>query len=144
MTYTLFVLAIALFGYIIYAVYFADAHPVHRDAPQPEPMATESQTAPLKVFANPAQKPAPAVPEKPAAVATESQPRRYRDPISGDVTTMPTNYRFAKRWIREAMVAEGLLDRVYTNAELDDDIIEQTRVALAELKKIEKYHVPNA
>ncbi|MGI9211575.1 MAG: hypothetical protein ACR2HF_03815 [Methylococcaceae bacterium] len=62
-----------------------------------------------------------------------------RDPVSGDITTMPTNYRFAKKWIKEALVAEGLLDKVYKPNELDDTANQKTRNALERFKSLPKY-----
>ena len=52
---------------------------------------------------------------------------------------MPTNYRFAKKWIKEAMVAEGLLDRVYKSSELNDEIAHKVKEALERFKELPKY-----
>ncbi|GAB6066835.1 hypothetical protein JCM13664_01530 [Methylothermus subterraneus] len=69
-----------------------------------------------------------------------AQVKQLRDPISGETAAIPTNYRFAKRWIKEAMVREGLLDRVYKNAELQDEAVEQkVKEAFERFKGLKKY-----
>ena len=62
-----------------------------------------------------------------------------RNPLTGESAAVPTNYRFAKRWVKEALVAEGLLDKVYTNAELEAGAAGKVREALAAFKKLAKY-----
>jgi hypothetical protein len=62
-----------------------------------------------------------------------------RDPKTGEVASVPANYRFAKRWIKDALVAEGLLDKVYKNGELDAANSAKVKRALEQLKKLEKY-----
>ncbi|MGH8553943.1 MAG: hypothetical protein ACRERS_11670, partial [Methylococcales bacterium] len=69
-----------------------------------------------------------------------SGPNRYRNPETGETAAVPTNYRFPKRWIKRALVTEGLLDRVYTNSELDDKTFKKTKTALDKFKEIKKYH----
>lgn len=78
---------------------------------------------------------APPLSASAAPVATDS----LRNPATGERSAVPTNYRFAKRWIKEAMVAEGLLEKVYANSELDADRSEQVRLALTAFKSLEKY-----
>ncbi|MGH8558430.1 MAG: hypothetical protein ACRESZ_13395 [Methylococcales bacterium] len=142
MTYSLFVLAACLFGYIVYAFYFSDARrPVSSDSPEADTANVETPSPVATTPVAPARRNRPVATEKPAAEASDSNPRRYRNPLSGEIAAMPTNYRFAKRWIREAMVHEGLLDRVYSNAELDDEIVRKTKTALEKFKQIEKYQV---
>lgn len=77
---------------------------------------------------------APALPEEVAQV------KQLRDPVTGESAAVPTNYRFAKRWIKEAMVREGLLDRIYKNTELQDEAIDcKVREALERFKMLKKY-----
>ncbi len=86
-------------------------------------------------------------PEAPAAEA-EQQPsagetrrvKQLRNPETGETAAVPTHYRFAKRWIKEAMVKEGLLDRIYKNTELQDEAADRrVREALEKFKALEKY-----
>lgn len=62
-----------------------------------------------------------------------------RNPETGEVAKIPNNYRFSKRWIKEALVKEGLLDKIYKNNELDDETNAKIKQALADLQAIEKY-----
>ncbi len=88
----------------------------------------------------PAPAEAMAAPVEAEAVPQEAQVRQLRDPATGESAAVPTNYRFAKRWIKEAMVREGLLDRVYKNTELQDEAIDhKVREALEQFKALKKY-----
>jgi len=44
-----------------------------------------------------------------------------------------------KRWIKEALVTEGLLEKVYKTNEIDDTAKVKIDKALVKLAKIEKY-----
>lgn len=69
-----------------------------------------------------------------------AQVKQLRDPATGESAAVPTNYRFAKRWIKEALVKEGLLDRVYKNTELQEEAIDRkVREALEQFKTLKKY-----
>jgi Na+-transporting methylmalonyl-CoA/oxaloacetate decarboxylase gamma subunit len=87
------------------------------------------------------QEAAPQVPQATQAQALEvTEVKQLRDPVTGETAAIPTNYRFAKRWIKEAMVKEGLLDRVYRNTELQDEAIDQkVKEALERFKALKKY-----
>ena len=61
------------------------------------------------------------------------------NPITGEVATTYSNYRFTKRWIKEALVTEGLLEKVYKNNELNADTEADIKAALAKLEVIDKY-----
>lgn len=71
-----------------------------------------------------------------SAVATADM---LRNPRTGETAAIPTNYRFAKKWIKEAMVEEGLLDRVYANSDLDGGAREKVRTALKQFRTLAKY-----
>jgi hypothetical protein len=43
-----------------------------------------------------------------------------KNPKTGEEAKVATNYRMVKRWVKEALVTEGLLDKIYKNTELDD------------------------
>ncbi len=97
----------------------------------------------------PAVVPAPAVPEKPEALPAEvpagADPQRpvqsplLRNPLTGETAPVPNNYRFAKRWIKQAMVEEGLLDKVYGNSDLDEPNTAKVKAALMQFKDLTKY-----
>jgi outer membrane biosynthesis protein TonB len=145
MTILLFVLTAVLVGYVVYTFYSSNAGQASSNQPESKPSAVE-KPAPAKKpepkekkkTAVPAVKPPAAQPE--SADTSEPGPTLYRNPASGDTAAVPTNYRFAKRWIKEALVTEGLLDRVYKNNELDDKASEKVKAALDKFKEITKYH----
>ena len=62
-----------------------------------------------------------------------------KNPATGEVSKIPNNYRFGKRWIKEALVVEGLLDKVYKNNELNDTINAKAQTAMATLATMDKY-----
>ncbi len=149
MTYLLFILAAVLVGYVVYAFCFSDAGQVSSDLPdtkpaaveipapvkEPEPIETETRAA-ARVETAPAHSEAAAG----STDSNESGPTRYRNPETGETSAVPTNYRFAKRWLKRALVTEGLLDRVYTSSELDDKASKKVNIALKKFKEIKKYH----
>ena len=62
-----------------------------------------------------------------------------RDPKTGEVATTYNNYRFTKRWIKDALVSEGLLTKVYKNNELEPAIEATIKAAIVKLEALEKY-----
>ena len=78
-------------------------------------------------------------PPEPAAAPQDVGKRGLKDPKTGEVTTTYSNYRFTKRWIKEALVAEKLLDKIYKNDELTADIEANIKSAVIKLEAIEKY-----
>ena len=145
MTEVLFVLTTIFAAYVVYvtvndAKEQAKTGAAKMPAETPaEPIAAatpapEASSAPLTP--TPAPTPAAAIKKiAPKALAKKG----LRDPNTGDVTTAYTNYRFTKRWIKDALVAEGLLDKVYKNNELDAEIEAAIKAALVKLEGIEKY-----
>jgi len=116
-----------------------------RDPRKPSPPVVARKTVVTAVA-----EPAPVVTPPPAparrrttvpASAGADRGGQVRDPASGEIITMPTNYRFAKRWLKDALVTEGLLDRVYKPSELDDTANRKTREALEQFKSLPKYQV---
>ncbi|WP_292433177.1 hypothetical protein [Methylobacter sp.] len=113
-----------------------------KSEPPKPPAAKPAATKPAapKVAAKPAAKAAakPAVAAKKApAVATKSA--GLKDPKTGEVVTAYSNYRFTKRWIKEALVAEGLLEKVYTGNELNADAEAKIKAAIGKLEAMDKY-----
>jgi len=109
----------------------------HRSAPQAEP--TRQSSTPLMTSAPPAAlDPAPT---KPATPVTEHEKHtNLRNPVTGEISPMPGNYRFAKKWIKEALVEEGLLPKIYKNSELTESLNLKAKQAIEKIKHLEKYH----
>ena len=63
-----------------------------------------------------------------------------RHPESGEIVKVTNNYRGLKRWLKEALVTEGLLEKVYATSELNDETNAEIRKALEIIKTLSKYH----
>lgn len=120
---------------------------------EPESSKPAAQTAPPTAVKT-AETPAPAKPASPkpaASKAAKPAPAKatatkaattvesLKNPKTGEVAKTPASYAFAKRWIKDALVEEGLLDKVYKNSELDDATNAKIQTALQQLKAMDKY-----
>jgi hypothetical protein len=118
-------------------------------APKTAPATKAATTKPAKPPAKPVAeapepKPTPAkpaaVPVVPVAMEATKLTDEFRNPATGEVSPVPANYRFAKKWIKDALVSEKLLDRVYKPNELDDAASKKVKEAIEKLRAIKKYH----
>jgi len=100
------------------------------------PAVTAKPAKPVKKTATTKTK---ATPVKQAAPAPVGANDSLKNPKTGELAKIPGNYAFAKRWIKDALVEEGLLDKVYKNNELDSDTNAKIQLALQQLKTLEKY-----
>lgn len=149
-----FPLTLAFLAYVAYDAYQAirraeRGEPVFKVVappaarPAPAPAAKAAVPAPAREAVKPAApkatpaKPAPAVKSAPSAEVTLAD--ELRNPSTGEVSTVPANYRFAKKWIKDALVSEKLLDRVYKPNELDDATSRKVKEAIDKLRAIKKY-----
>lgn len=159
----LFIATVIFVAYVVFVVIGEKketSEPSKTDTVKPEtetlpidqPVINESKTidpppAAVKVAAKPvraksaAAKPAPAKKASAAAPATApaSAEDSLKNPKTGEVAKIPNTYTFAKRWIKDALVEEGLLDKVYKNSELDDAANAKIQLALQQLKAMDKY-----
>ena len=78
-------------------------------------------------------------PSTPALTAPATAADSLKNPKTGEIAKFPSNYNFAKRWLKDALVEEGLLDKIYKSAELDDETNEKIHSALLQLKALDKY-----
>lgn len=62
-----------------------------------------------------------------------------RDPATGETAKVTNNYRGLKRWLKQALVTEGLLEKVYSNNELNDETNAKIKEALEAIKLMPKY-----
>jgi hypothetical protein len=81
----------------------------------------------------------PAAAKKAAAGPTKGEGSGLKNPKTGEIATAYANYRFAKRWIKDALVEEGLLEKVYAGSELNADTDEKIKAAIGKLEALEKY-----
>ena len=144
MTEVLFVLTVIFVAYVVYVVLNENkatpkstvlkekpvAPKVVAEQPKPEAVAKIAKPTTIK----------PATIKKPTATTTQDAAKKgLRDPKTGEVATTYSNYRFTKRWIKDALVTEGLLEKVYKNNELDAAIEATIKDAIVKLEAIEKY-----
>jgi outer membrane biosynthesis protein TonB len=73
------------------------------------------------------------------ATVAAPQTAGLKNPKTGEVATTYGNYRFTKRWIKDALVEEGLLEKVYTASELNAETEAKIKGAIAKLEAMNKY-----
>jgi hypothetical protein len=143
-----FTFTVAYLAYVGYEAYRA-VQCVEQGEPLFKPKSAAAPAAAVKSTPAPAAKPQPA-PAKPAApppkataVTASHEPAKLadelRNPATGEVNAAPANYRFAKKWIKEALVQEKLLDRIYKPNELDDTTSLKVKEAIDKLRSMKKY-----
>jgi len=133
MTEILFVLTVIYAAYVIYSVVKNSKKPKVIDDSAPammsvsKPLIPENLNTPLLV--------------KPIAKTTKSTAAKagIKNPETGEIVSSYGNYRFMKRWIKEALVTEGLLEKVYQNKEINAEVEVKIKEAMARLEDIERY-----
>jgi hypothetical protein len=128
--------------YVAYVVYVVVEEP-KSPAKTVKPSSTENVLTPSGSISatEKVTEAAPSVAEKPAtAQAAPVSSSTLRDPETGEIAKVTNNYRGLKRWLKEALVAEGLLEKVYSNSELNDETNAKIKVALEAIKFMAKYH----
>lgn len=163
MSEVFFILTVIYAAYVIYVVIDDEKHVASSKPVEAETSSTVKtpSVAPDKITA--AKEPASAKKEtisvkKPAATkAPPSEPIKskmnqttaapkvelrtvvMKNLKTGEEAKVANNYRMVKRWIKEALVEEGLLDKIYKNTELDDTNKAKVAEALSIIKTMDKY-----
>lgn len=145
MSETLFILTIIFVAYVVYVA--VDEHKAtsksasQKVKPEVQKVDTEQQVPEVvtKNIKSTIIKSATIKKSTPAATAVNTVKKGLRDPKTGEVATTYSNYRFTKRWIKDALVTEGLLDKVYKNNELDAAIEATIKDAIVKLEAMDKY-----
>jgi len=159
-TTILLILAVVVVGYALYA-FFAAGTP---DYMAPKALCEEEPKAQTVIETEEGEQPtaveepasatgaheetsAPIAEEASAAeganAVSATEPAKiteFRNPETSETAANPSNYRFAKKWIKQAMVDEGLLDKVYKNKELKGTTEKKVKEALNRFKQLERYH----
>ena len=147
----LFILTTIFVAYIVYVIVGESKKakkPAGKPAAAPKRQAAKSKPSGKKAAVKPAAKPAakPAEvkkrstkPQASAAPASAPASKELRNPATGEIAAVPASYRFAKRWIKEALVSEGLVDKVYKNTELDDAATAKIKSGLDKIRTMDKY-----
>ena len=86
-------------------------------------------------------KPSKSKVKKVAAPKIELRTVEMKNPKTGEQAKVANNYRMVKRWIKEALVEEGLLDKIYKTNEMDDTAKAEVAKALSIIKAMDKYKV---
>jgi hypothetical protein len=136
MTEFFFVLTVIYAAYVIYNVVSDSKKTKVIDDSAPAMMSVAANVKPLipeKVMAQPLVK---TVTKSAKVVAIKAG---LKNPETGEIVSSYANYRFMKRWIKEALVVEGLLEKVYKNNELNAEIEVKIKEAVAQLESIERY-----
>ena len=109
-------------------------------SPAAKPQAVVTSAKPGKTKAKPA-KSAKAKVYKTAAPKFELRTVEMKNPKTGEQAKVANNYRMVKRWIKEALVEEGLLEKIYKTNEMDDAAKAKVAEALSIIKAMDKYKV---
>jgi hypothetical protein len=144
MTEILFTLTTIFVAYVIYSIVNDPKAPPSPVKPEtPIPAVTESeQPAIVQQEARPiVVAPKESAILKTVMVKPVAPKGSVKDPNTGDIATVTNNYRFTKRWIKEALVTEGLLSKIYKNNELDANTEGDIKTALMALAEMDKYRV---
>ncbi|MEE9396566.1 MAG: hypothetical protein V3V31_06080 [Methylococcales bacterium] len=134
MSTMIIVLLAVVIIYLFYAIFGGKSG---GEAAAPAPAKTSAKA---KATAKPKQQSKPKQKEVASGkVSADEEITTLSNPKTGDEAPVPNNYRFAKRWIKEALVEEGLLSKIYKNNELDDAANKKVKGALEKLTAIKKY-----
>ena len=154
MTEGLFFITTLFVAYVVYVIFNEKkANPTTSKpaatvaAPAEQKATVEDKSITTEVKPKPATTKTAAKPttaKKAAPVKAEPEPKTIKgsglkDPSTGEVATTYTNYRFTKRWIKEALVAEKLVEKIYKNDELNADIEAKIKAGIIKLESMKKY-----
>ena len=147
MTEVLFILIAIIVAYVIYVIVSeqktTSTSEVSQEKPEKPVAAVKQSTTQSvpKIEKVAAVKSVASATRKPEPATQHAGKRGLKNPNTGEVATTFSNYRFTKRWIKEALVAEGLLDKVYKNDELNAELEANIKSAVLKLESIDKYRV---
>ncbi|MDD5580498.1 MAG: hypothetical protein PHY16_14620 [Methylobacter sp.] len=154
MTEGVFILTTIFVAYVVYVLINegkANAKSVTPAIKPDKPLESVAQSMPIAAEKPAAIQPVEDKQKKPEIIktaATTEAPaapitgkKGIKDPKTGEIATAYSNYRFTKRWIKDALVSEGLLEKVYKNNELDDAAESKIKDAIHKLETMDKYRV---
>ena len=151
----IFVLLVIFVTYVVYQTVNEGKEKSIKEEPRPEEDTKVDLSAAAKTeVVVPVKKPTTIKPKviKKATTKAKVEPKAetsvvtavttkkgLKNPLTGEVATTYSNYRFTKRWIKDALVTEGLLDQVYKNAELTDAVEANIKTAIIKLEALDNY-----
>ena len=147
MTEVLFIVVAIIVAYVIYVIVSeqksTSISAVSQAKPE-KPVEAVKQSTPQsapKIEKVAAVKSVASATHKPEPATQHAGKRGLKNPNTDEVATTYSNYRFTKRWIKEALVAEGLVDKVYKNDELNAELETKIKSAVLKLEANDKYRV---
>ena len=147
MTEVLFILVMVYAVYVVHSIITSKEREKDKDKAPALKTKVTVETASKKQEIKVAVKKEKAVAKKAVPVKTKAKPKpkakaadgNLRNPKTGEVAKIAARYRMCKRWIKDALVTEGLLEKVYKTNEIDDAAKVKIDKALVKLAKMEKY-----
>ena len=149
MTEVLFVLTVIFVAYVFYVVAHEKKTTIKSIMPvtEPEKPTIPQESASTNTISEKEQPKTTKV-ETSEVVKTKSAPTKQnapkkglKNPKTGEIASTYSNYIFTKRWIKEALVAEGLLEKVYKNNELNTETEAAIKTAITKLEAMDQYKV---
>jgi len=141
MSIVIYILTMVFALYAIYSVISSKDKPTNTDTPTSSPKVAVESEETVSEITTVEDNNSEVIASTKAATTETDEDNSLRNPLTGEIAKIPNNYRFSKRWIKEALVAEELLDKIYKNSELNDEINTKIKAALETLKTMQKYHV---
>jgi hypothetical protein len=147
MTEVLFILVAIIVAYVIYVIVSEQkttSTSAVNQAKSEKPVEAVKQSTPQsapKIEKVAAVKSVASATHKPEPATQHAGKRGLKNPNTDEVATTYSNYRFTKRWIKEVLVAEGLVDKVYKNDELNAELETKIKSAVLKLEANDKYRV---
>ena len=77
--------------------------------------------------------------EKKVQIDTKMPIGVLRDPETGEEVKIASSYRMLRRWVKEALVKEGLVEKIYKTNELNTVTIKKINQAVGKLKEMDRY-----
>lgn len=105
---------------------------------EPSPVKPEKIVTKAKPTAT---KPVKSKINKVAAPKIELRTVEMKNPKTGEQAKVANNYRMVKRWVKEALVEEGLLEKIYKTNEMNETAKAEVAKALSIIKAMDKYKV---
>jgi hypothetical protein len=146
MTEMLFLLTVIFVAYVVYVAVNEHKTTPKSTVPKAKPEEAPEKVAEQPMTVNIVEDVKPTVVKTKTinktispTVTQQAVKKGLRDPKTGEVATAYNNYRFTKRWIKDALVTEKLVEKVYKNSELDTAIEAKIKDALVKLEALDKY-----
>ena len=153
----LFILVVIYVAYVAYSSVYDDDEQQSNSAKMDDKISSKSPAVTATVKVNEISTKQGAIKKAKPSQATQAKTKpktnklaspkielrtvMMKNPATGEEAKVAGSYRMVKRWIKEALVEEGLLEKIYKNNELDDAAKVVVAEALSVIKAMDKYKV---